>query len=211
MRKKLFIFDLDGTLANVYHAIHSSLNHARCLFGYPSVSFLKVKHSVGVGDQHLVEIFFPAHQAAAALAVYRKQHKKDIIKYSKALPFVKSTLARLKKEGRFIAVASNRPHYFTQKVIKTIGIGKYIDFILCADDIGRPKPDPAMLNMIVKKFGVKKSEAVYCGDMDIDLETAKRALVDAVFVKGGSSSVSVVKDFADVRVVPSLKSVLKIC
>jgi phosphoglycolate phosphatase-like HAD superfamily hydrolase len=41
--------------------------------------------------------------------------------------------------------------------------------------------------------------------MDIDLETARRAKIDAVFVKGGSSKLSDVKKYKEKIVINSLK------
>ncbi len=45
--------------------------------------------------------------------------------------------------------------------------------------------------------------------MDVDMETAKRARVDAVFVTGGSSSIKEVSSYKNKKIVRSLKNFLK--
>jgi len=111
----------------------------------------------------------------------------------------------LKKNKKIIAVASNRPKAFTILILKKLSTRKYFDMVLCADEINSHKPSPKILNNILKRFSLSKKDAVYIGDMDIDLETARRAKIDAVFVKGGSSKLSDVKKYKEKIVINSLK------
>jgi len=184
--KKLFIFDLDGTLADVYKAIYSSLNYTREKLGYSGVSFPEVKRSVGTGDINFIAHFFLKRDRRQALAIYRARHKRDVWLYSRPLPGALAAMRRLKRSGKIVAVASNRPRLYARKVIEKTGLDRYVDFALSADQINSLKPKPKILNLIVKKFGFRKKEAIYFGDMDIDMETARRAGIDAVFVRGGS-------------------------
>ena len=207
--KQLFIFDLDGTLADVYTAVEKSINYTRKQFGQKPVGSTTVRRSIGHGDANFVSRFFPKKQLKEALSIYRKHHLKAVAKYSKPLPYAKKVLAALKRKGKFVAIASNRPQAFTERVVDKIGIRKYLDRILCADTIKSLKPKPKILNVLVKFFKVKKAQAVYIGDMAVDVETANRAKVDSVFIKGGSSSLSQVRHFKNKRTISSLQEVLK--
>ena len=207
-KKKLFIFAADGTLVNAYTAIAKSLNFTRRAFDYPPVSLREVKRKVGRGDKLFVQSFFPPSIVRRALKLYRVHHRKSVIKYSKLMPYAKYLLRSLKRRKKILAIASNRPKRFTRLVLDKVGIRRYFDVILCADEVGKLKPHPKILHTVVKNTGVARDEAVYLGDMDIDLETAHRAKIDSVFVRGGSSTLGDVKNYHKKKVVRSLREVL---
>jgi phosphoglycolate phosphatase len=209
-QKKLFIFDVDGTLVDAYRAIEKSLNFTLKKLGLPPVSYQEAKRNVGRGDTLFIETFFPRGNPQRALEVYRAHHEKALLVYSKLKPYAKQVLNVLKNKGMILAVASNRPAYFTDILITKLGIKGYFDCILCADEIKSPKPNPKILNTIVKRFHVRRKETVFVGDMDIDLETAQRAKIDAVFIKGGSSTLQSVKKYANKKIVASLKEILSL-
>jgi len=210
MDKKLFIFDLDGTLVNAYSAIYKSLNYTLKELGYKPVSYNKAKASVGTGDRNFILTFFKEKDVLKAFKIYRARHKKDLLSSAKTIPYAKLLLRRLKSLGKYVAIASNRPREFSDIIIKKTKIKKYIDYVLCGDEIKSLKPSPKILNEIIKRFKVKKESAVFIGDMDIDLETAKRAKVSAVFVCGGSSPQGAVKKYKDKKMVSSLKQLIGI-
>lgn len=207
--KKLFIFDLDGTLVDAYTAIWKSLNFTLKKLNYPPVSFQEAKGNVGKGDRSFMEAFFLKDDIDEALRIYRSHHKRSLKKYSHPLPYAKKTLSLLKKRKKKIAVASNRPRYFTDIIVNKLGLRKYVDYVLCGDEIKSLKPCPKILNMIMAKFGTGKKETVFIGDMDIDLETAKRAKVDAIFIKGGSSALKDVRKYRNKKIISSLKGLFK--
>ncbi len=208
-KKQLFIFDLDGTLVDAYRAIDKSLNFARLKLGYTCVSFEEVKKNIGNGDKNFVAVFFPKKDLNQALAIYRVHHKKSLKKYAKLRPCARMLLNKLKRKKKLVALATNRPSYYTNIVITSLGIKKYFDFVLCADEIKSLKPNPRILQIILEKFQIEKHEAVYSGDMKVDMETAKKAGVDGVFINGGSSSLSEVKAYKNKKIVGLLRNFFK--
>jgi phosphoglycolate phosphatase-like HAD superfamily hydrolase len=209
MYKKLFIFDLDGTLVDAYRAIEASLNATRAHFGYSRVSYSQVRRRVGRGDRRFIEAFFKRKDAEKAVTFYRKHHKRSLVKFSRLMPGALRTLAVLKKRAKLVAIASNRPSPFTRIIVKTTKLSRYVDGVWCADEVKSLKPRPKILNVIVKRFAVDKRETVYIGDMGIDLDTARRARIDPVFVTTGSSSTREVKKFKKKKVIASLPELLK--
>lgn len=206
--KKLFIFDLDGTLVDAYTAIEKSLNFTLKKFGRPSVTCEEVKKKVGKGDRLFMKLFFREEDIERALDVYRPHHAKALLRYTRLRPYARKLLYTLKRKNKLLAIASNRPHYFTNIILKKLGIRKYFDIILCADQINSLKPNPKILYIIIKKLGVARKDTVYAGDMDIDMETARRGNIDAIFIKGGSSSLSSVREYKNKKVVSSLDEIL---
>jgi phosphoglycolate phosphatase len=206
--KKLFIFDLDGTLVDAYEAIEKSLNFTLTKLGYSEVSYREVKRTVGKGDKLFIKAFFPAKHRNAALRIYRRHHRKSLVKYARCLPFAGGVLFSLKQQGKIVALASNRPSQFTGIILESTGIKKYFNYVLCADQINSLKPKPKILNVIVKKFRVAKKDSIYVGDMAIDARTAQAAGIDFVYVRGGSSNLSEVKKYKIVKIISSLKMLM---
>ncbi len=209
-KKLLYIFDLDGTLVDAYEAIRQSLNYVLALFDLPGVDRETVKTKVGHGDKNFIELFFSPDSAEKALGLYRQHHRNSLQKYVRQKPNARLLLSRLKRRGKKLAIASNRPAAYTRIITRVTGLDKYLDFILCADEIGRLKPDPAIIRVILDQFKVCPEQAVFIGDMDVDLETAARADVDGIYVRGGSSSPADVKKYLDKLSVDSLDQILSL-
>lgn len=186
--KNIFIFDLDGTLVDAYGAIKESLDFVRRQYGLGPVSHASIRKKVGRGDKQFVYTFFPRRHADEALALYREHHFDALRRHARNRPFAGMLLYRLKRMGKFTAIASNRPSPYTRLVVEKTGLARHLDYIVCADDVRQHKPHPKILQTVLRRFRRSRQEAVFVGDMDVDMETARRARIDAVFITGGSSS-----------------------
>lgn len=190
---KLVIFDLDGTLVDAYTAIHKSLNFTLKKLGYPKVSFSAARSAVGWGDKRLARRFVRAADLAKAVAIYRRHHEQSLLNYSKVLPGAKTVLRGLKSKKIKLAIASNRPIKFTNILLKHLGLKKYFDLVSCAQNSDEFKPKPYLLLKIIHNLKVGKTEAVYVGDMAVDVRAGKRAGVRTIAVRGGSSSLAEIR------------------
>ena len=182
----LVVFDLDGTLVDAYQAIADSINHMMRVTGRPRQSLRTVKRSVGHGVDSLIRYFVEEDQAVEALAIFRAHHDKRLRQKVRLLPGVKQLLPFLKKQGCVLAIASNRPTRFCRLILKSTKIEHYFDQVVCGDAVKDPKPSPDMLKVILKKTGVRASEAVYVGDMAVDILCGRRAGVFTLGVPTGS-------------------------
>ena len=206
------IFDLDGTLVDAFKAVTVSLNHALKKNGYSVLSHETIKRKVGWGDRHLIACFVKPGDVDAVLAVYRRHHRTSLIKGVRFLPGAKRLLSDLKKRKYKLAVASNRPTFFSNIILRTLSARKYFDQVLCADRVKNPKPAPDLLKKILKRSAVKPSQALYVGDMTIDAQTGRRAGVKTVIVLTGSSrygQVAPLKPFGIIRRLRELTPILK--
>lgn len=206
--KKLFIFDLDGTLVDAYTAIEKSVNFTRKKFGLLSVAYEEVKRKIGKGDRLFIKAVFPKEDIKKVLKIYRIHHAGALLRHVKLRPYAKRLLYTLKRRKKCLAIASNRPYYFTNIILKKLGIKKYFNLVLCADQINSLKPNPRILNMIVKRSGFAKQDVLYVGDMAIDAETAERAGIGFIFITGGSSNLQEARKYKIQSVISSLKEIL---
>jgi phosphoglycolate phosphatase len=201
---KLVIFDLDGTLVDAYAAICSSFNYVMRRSGLKTQSASLIRSLVGHGDQDLLKPYVSKESLEYALDLYRHHHKTSLLKHSHLYPYARSLLRGLKARGYKLAVASNRPSEFSHILLKHLKIESLFNYVLCADQSGHAKPHPEMLNRIVKRFGLKKSQVLYVGDMAIDAQAGRRAKINTVIVTGGSSSKREIKKEQPFRIISAI-------
>lgn len=206
---KLVIFDLDGTLVDAYPAIISSFNYAMARLRYPKQSDLVIRKAVGRGDENLLKPFVNSRDLKPALRIYRRHHRVSLVKKSRLLPGARRVLIFLKKRSLKLAVASNRPTRFSWILIRSRGIEKYFDYVLCADKPGQLKPHPQILNQIMKRLQVTAGEVVYVGDMRLDALTGRRAKVKTVIVTTGSNTKQEVETEKPYRMIKKIDELLK--
>ena len=185
---KLIIFDLDGTLLDAYAAIIESFNYTMQRLGYAKQTDMTIRKAVGWGDSNLLRPFVKKKDLSYALAVNRSHHRLSLLKGSHLFPYTHKLLSVLKKKRYKLAVASNRPTRFSLILIRHLKLGKFFDYILCADRLKIPKPHPQILSRIMQRFHLKPDQTVYVGDMAIDALAGRRAKVKTIIVTTGSSS-----------------------
>ncbi|NTV29512.1 MAG: HAD-IA family hydrolase [Candidatus Omnitrophica bacterium] len=191
---KLVIFDLDGTLVDAYGAIADSINFMMRKMGREPKSLRTVKRAVGWGVDTLVRSFIEPERAAEALAIFRSHHDKRLRRNIRLLPGVKSLLPYLKKQGYVLAIASNRPTVFCHIILRALKIDHFFDLVICGDAVKRAKPYPDMIHKILRSTRVRPKEAVYVGDMSVDILCGRRARVHTVGIPTGSCTRREVED-----------------
>lgn len=207
---KVIIFDLDGTIVDAYAAIIDSFNYMMNRLHLPAVDPLTIRRAVGWGDKMLLSPFISKNIINKALDIYRPHHKVSLLKKSHLIYGARGILRYLKAKGYKLAVASNRPSEFSKILIKHLKIDNFFDFMLCADQLKKGKPDPEIILKIMDFFSVSRRQTVYVGDMTVDVQAAKRAKVKSVAVLTGSSSEEEIKKqkpnylFQDIRYLRSI-------
>lgn len=207
---KLVIFDLDGTLVDAYGAINSSFNYVMRKLGLEPQSVETIRRAVGWGDSNLLRPFVGAKALKRALSLYRSHHKHSLLVHSRIYPQARHLLRKLKASGYKLAVASNRPTVFSLILLRHLRLRDYFDFVLCADKLKHGKPHPQILNKIIKHSGVKKSQAIYVGDMSIDAQAGRRAKIKTIIVTGGSSSNLEISKEQPFKVIASIGKIIQI-
>ena len=188
MTKKLFIFDLDGTLINAYPAIIESMNFTLRRMNHPEAEPERIIRAVGMGNDGLMKKFFSDQEVPEARQIYREHHRVNLAGKISLLPGALALLRNLKAKGKLLAVASNRPAETASLLLKILEIEVYFDRVLTGEEVRQPKPAPDILIALLDYFQVSREEAVYVGDMDIDAETGAAAGAKTVIVVTGSST-----------------------
>ena len=190
---KACIFDLDGTLTDTLESITYSVNLTMERMGLPPITMEQCRRFVGNGARKLLECTLRAcgdeemSRMEEAMAVYGDVFAKYCTYHAKPYDGIKEMLERLKKEGVFLAVLSNKPHERTvENVTEVFGRSCFERVYGEREDLGiKKKPAPDGVWSIMREFGVEKEETLYFGDTNTDMRTGANAGVDTIGVTWG--------------------------
>ena len=185
-----YIFDLDGTLLDTLTDLAASCNYALRTHGMSEHSIDDVRRFVGNGVRKLMERAIPDGEAnpdfEATFATFREYYMHHSLDTTKPYPEIMDTLAELKARGCRLAVVSNKmmaatvelcKHFFPDTIEVAIGENE-------AEGI-KKKPAPDTVLAALKQLGVSGEDAVYVGDSDVDLATARNSGLPCISVLWG--------------------------
>jgi phosphoglycolate phosphatase len=188
----VYIFDLDGTLLDTLHDLASSVNYALQTHGMPTHSVDAIRGFVGNGVRLLMERAVPDGaqnpQFEAAFATFRQHYMQHSLDTTCPYPGIAEMLHQLKQRGCRLAVVSNKMMAATQDLVRhffpeiEVAIGEHE-----AEGI-RKKPAPDTVFQALRQLGVGKEQAVYVGDSDVDLQTARNSGLPCISVLWGFRS-----------------------
>ena len=190
MRYQTYVFDLDGTLLDTLGDLAASTNYALRTHGMPEHSLDDVRRFVGNGVRVLMERAVPQGaenpQFEAAFQTFRTHYMQHSLDTTKPYDGILETLEALKAEGCRLAVVSNKMMAATQELCRhffrdtiEVAIGEHE-----AQGI-RKKPAPDTVNEAFRQLGVGKERAVYVGDSDVDIQTARNSGLPCISVLWG--------------------------
>ena len=185
---KTYIFDLDGTLLSTLADLAASTNHALRTHHMPERSLDEVRRFVGNGVKKLMERAIPDGLNnplfEETFATFRQHYMQHNLDTTQPYPGIMQMLEQLKAEGKNIAVVSNKFYAATRELcchffgdLVPVAIGEREDI--------RKKPAPDTVIEALRELGVDKEGAVYIGDSDVDIMTAKNSGMPCVSVLWG--------------------------
>ncbi len=185
---KTYIFDLDGTLLSTLADLAASTNYALRTHHMPERSIDEVRRFVGNGVKKLMERAIPDGLNNPlfedTFATFRQHYMQHNLDTTQPYPGIMQLLEQLKAEGKNIAVVSNKFYAATRELCRHF----FSDLVPVAigerEDI-RKKPAPDTVIEALRELGVDKEGAVYIGDSDVDIMTAKNSGMPCVSVLWG--------------------------
>ena len=88
---------------------------------------------------------------------------------------VVQTVERMHAAGLTLTIASSRGRDSLPSLVRSIGIGQYISYIVSADDVTHAKPHPEPVLLTLEHLGAKSEETLVVGDMAFDIEMGRHA------------------------------------
>lgn len=182
------IFDMDGTLLNTLEDLTDATNYALREMGMPERTIEEIRTFVGKGVKKLMECAVPGgtenpqfEETFAKFKEYYGIHCND-----KTRPY-EGTLAllrELKQEGYALAIVSNKLDAVVKELAENFFEG--IVPVVIGERAGvDKKPTPDMVYKALDELGVPAESAIYVGDSEIDLLTAKNSGLPCISVLWG--------------------------
>ncbi len=182
------IFDLDGTLLNSLGDLHACFNYAITQFGYPSRTIEEIKSFVGNGIVKAIERALPhkvsdeeLNKIVSLFKEYYQAHMSELtFPYEGIIPMLKT----LNEKGYKIAVVSNK----FDDAVKGLCNKYFGDYIQTAIGEGygvERKPNPTGVFKAIEELNSDIKNAIYIGDSDVDIQTAKNANIPCISVLWG--------------------------
>ncbi len=182
------IFDLDGTLLNTLEDLTDSVNYALELYGYPKRSIEEIRKFLGNGVRKLIELAVPGGIDDPfyneCLEANQKHYSENM--RNKTAPYngIIELLQQLKEENYKLAVVSNKLDKAVKELVQDF-FGEYIQVAIgeTADISKKPAPDTVF--QALQELQSSAGKAIYVGDSEVDVRTAKNAGTKCVAVTWG--------------------------
>ena len=188
MQYKLAVFDLDGTILDTLADLAEAVNNALRKNRMPEHTTEEVRWYVGNGIPKLIARAVPEdadetqrQQVHADFTAYYKEHCAD---HTAPYPGIPEMLCALRAAGMQTAVVSNKADYAVQILVEDYFPGLF-DAAVGDREGFRRKPAPDSVNAVLETLGIDRGEAVYIGDSDVDIATAKNAGMPCISVDWG--------------------------
>ena len=213
--KQLVIFDLDGTLLDTVADLAAATNQALEQCGFPTHPVEAYYKFVGNGINKLFARALPAESSneenilriRSLFVPYYNEHNADC---SRPYPGVTNLLLQLQSRGVLLAVASNKYHEATLKLVRHFF--PEIDFaaIYGQREEVPIKPAPDIVYDILRDTGISKEQTLYVGDSGVDMQTARNADVESVGVTWGFRSIEELLENGASHTVHKAEEILRI-
>lgn len=185
---KAVVFDLDGTLLDTLDDLANATNWALRWNGLPERTLDEVRQFVGNGVQRLIRRAVPEGTSEEVFAKTFSDFKDYYVVHcqekTRLYDGVPEMLKALRSQGYRLAIVSNKlqagvdelyERYFKDTV--EVAVGE-------CPEVNR-KPAPDMVVAALAALGVTADEAVYVGDSDVDLQTARNSGLPCISVLWG--------------------------
>ena len=182
------VFDLDGTLLDTLEDLYLATNHALTRHGLPCRSRDEVRLFVGNGVEMLIRRAVPAgtdgETTLAVLADFKTAYAAICEDHTRPYDGILDMLTALREREIRVAVVSNKFDAATKQLCAKY-FGDLVEVAIGERAGVRKKPAPDTVYEALKELGVTLEGAVYIGDSDVDIQTARNCGMPCISVTWG--------------------------
>jgi len=176
MKKRIILFDLDGTLTDPWEGITRSIQYALKTLEKPVPDAEELRWCIGpplieslkrlLGDNG-------AGQVQEALLIYRERFSK-IGKYeNEVYGGIPEVLSTLNEKGFSLFVATSKPRVYAIDIVKHFDLEPYFNRVYGSELNGDLVDKTELINHILSNESIDKETAVMVGDRSHDIIGAK--------------------------------------
>ncbi len=131
-----------------------------------------------------------------AFAFAKTIHYQDLMPFMRMEDGFVEALDQL-KGNTSLAICTNRATSM-EMIIEDFGLSGYFECVMTASQVVNPKPHPEPLLKVLDYFGVAPAEALFIGDGEVDMQSAKAAGVPFISYKSDLPALAHIKHHAEI-------------
>jgi phosphoglycolate phosphatase len=189
LKADLIIFDLDGTLIDSKKDIADAVNSTLGAMGLEKMEYEALYHYVGNGVRPVIEKSMidsnQEERLPEAIRHFQVTYIETLLDTTVMFDGVEEVLDHFAGKGKKMAVASNKPYRYVEKILKGLDMSRYFLSVLGGDSLHTSKPEPEMLLEVMKEAGVGRDRSVIVGDSRVDIKAGINTGIRTVGVAYG--------------------------
>ena len=200
---KAIVFDFDGLIADTEVLVYRSWLSTFRRYGADLPLSVWTPH---IGKSHNSLDIYAYLEELVGEPVDRDEVRKrnldtfdELFEGAVPLPGVEDYVKRAYRLGLKTGIASSSTRSWVLPKLGTIGLAQAFDTVVCSDDVGKTKPDPASYLKAVSDLDVAEREAFALEDSPNGVQAAKNAGLLCVAVPGTMTN-DLSFDHADMRI-----------
>ena len=182
------IFDMDGTLLDTLDDLMDSVNYALSQFHLPARTREEVRAFLGNGAEVLIrsaiEDRLDDNSTKQCIDTFKNYYKEHMDCKTKPYDGVIELIRELTRRGYHLAIVSNKFDAAVKGLNKDYFEGLFPVAIGESDKVSK-KPAPDTVDKALEELGCSKEKAIYVGDSEVDIMTARNSGLPCVSVTWG--------------------------
>jgi phosphoglycolate phosphatase-like HAD superfamily hydrolase len=199
----VFIFDAEGTLVDAVMPTLRCWRQTLGAFGH-EVSLADLHARSGMDGAEMLAQLLPGVPKRVREEMIERQgarYREEYLRHVMAFRGVRPLFEELKRQNRRVALATDCQKDELQRYLDVTGIGNLVDACACGNDVRRGKPDPALVQLALRRLRAGRRPAVagqrpavMVGDTPFDAEAARRAGIRSIGVLTGHFSANALRE-----------------
>lgn len=204
---------MDGTILNTIDDIAAAVNYILMKNNMEPRTVDEVKGFVGNGLYRTLKLSLRKELSEEEMSqmfdefvAYYKEHSAI---NTRPYDGIVEAIKVLKDKGYKVAVVSNKRQEAVEELCEKFYKGLFDIALGDQDGIAR-KPAPDMVNKVLEFWNINNSEAIYVGDSEVDILTAKNSKLDCISVSWGFREKETLTDNGATVIVDTPEDMIKI-
>ena len=211
IKKKLIIFDADGTIWDSEKDVFLAFNHTLKNNGNKEITKEEFQKLAGLDLEEMFKRVLTKNKQTLANEYVKKYREYYIdgghyADETTLFENVKETLEKLKGQKFSMVIASGKPKRILDKMVEYFHLNEFELVLGTGESHFKPKPDPEILNYIMHHLNVSKEEAVMIGDTKADVMAGKNAGIDTIAVTYGYEKIDILRNVKPTYMIDNFKT-----
>ena len=182
------VWDMDGTVLNTLIDLRDSVNYVLKKYNMPEHTIEEYRRYFGSGIRYALECAVvdgtPSETIDEMLPIFKEHY--DVHCLDNTCPYdgILDAMKKLKEKGYKMAIVSNKIDSAVKELNEKF-FKEYVDVAIGETPGTKRKPAPDMVEQALNKLGSTKEEAIYIGDSEVDLQTARNSNLPCISVLWG--------------------------